>query len=249
MKPAIDDVIAYEVKKDIADRYFGFRKLIEQDKLDLENEIRMHSFILEKRISFELIRMYIILKNEQLIDSFLALTGLDKKQFYDVYFIQSETIRKRVFEGIRVHGLTKSRRFHNLAFDCYERLEVHTEQYRQKFAELAKTNENITAEIQVFYEQNDLGSIMGFLRSLGSQHKLGDMEGGMEIGMAQSLEKKMAIAPLRPIESYLPVIDPLPALSHIGGDLKKLVDRAYRLHDAETLKFLTSKDKNTERRA
>jgi len=241
MKPDITEVIAYEIKKDIADRYFGFRKLIEQDKLDLEKEIRIHSFILEKRISFDLIRLYIILKDEELIDSFLSLTGIDKKQFYDPHFTQSATIRDRVFEGIKVRGLTRSGRFHHLAMDCYERLETHSEQYREKFAELQEANENIAEEIKVFYQQNDLGSIMGFLRSLGSSHKMGDLEGGMEIGMAQSLEKKMTIAPLLPIENYLPVIKPLPLLSHIAGDLKKLTDRAYKLHDKETLNFLTSK--------
>jgi hypothetical protein len=247
MKPDITDVIAYEIKKDIADRYFGFRKLIEQDKLDLEKEIGMHSFILEKRISFDLIRLYIILKDEELIDAFLALTGLDKKQFFDPHFIRSATIRNRVFEGIRVHGLTKSGRFHHLATDCYERLETYTTQYRQKFAELKKANENIAEEIEVFYQQNDLGSIMGFLSNLGSNHKMDGMEGGMEIGMAESLEKKMAIAPLLPIESYLPVIKALPPISLIARDLKKLLDRAYKLHDGESLNFLTSKKKPMER--
>ncbi|RJX34279.1 MAG: hypothetical protein C4531_04500 [Desulfurivibrio sp.] len=247
MKPDINEVIAYEIKRDIAERYFGFRKLIEQDKRDLEKEIRIHSFILEKRISFDLIRLYIILKDEELIDAFLALTALDKKQFYDPHFIQSTTIRNRVFEGIRVHGLTRSGRFHHLATDCYERLEMHSEQYRLKFDELKEARENIAEEIKVFYQQNDLGSIMGFLRSLGSSHKMGDLEGGMEIGMADSLEKKMAIAPLLPIEHYLPVIKPLPPLAHIARDLKKLLDRAYRLHDEESLDFLTSRKKSAQR--
>jgi hypothetical protein len=241
MKPGVDEVIAYEIKRDIADRYFGFRKLIEKDRLDLENEIRAHSFILEKRICFDLIRLYIILKDEQLIDAFLALTSLDRKQFYDPHFTRSTTIRDRVFEGVRVRGLTRSGRFHNLAMDCYERLELHAEQYRLKFAELKETSEMIAEEIKMFYQQNDLGSIMGFLRSLGSSHKMGNMEGGMEIGMARSLEKKMSIAPLLPIENYLPVINPLPTLAHIAKQLKKLTDRAYRLHDEADLEFLTSK--------
>ncbi|MBI5559051.1 MAG: hypothetical protein HY885_15600 [Deltaproteobacteria bacterium] len=247
MPVRIDEVIAYEVKRDIADRYFGFRKLIEQDKLSLENEIKHHAFILEKRISFDLIRIYILLKDEELIGAFLAMTGLDSKQFYDPYFKESATIRNRVFEGIRVHGLTRSGRFNNLGLDCYERLELHTEQYRLKFEELKKSDEDIAEEIKIFYQQNDLGSIMGFLRSLGASHAMGDMQGGMEIGMAQSLEKKMAIAPMLPIENYLPVIMPLPTPAHISGEFKKLLDRGYRLHDEETLEFLTSKKRAASR--
>ncbi len=247
MPAKIDEVIAYEIKRDMADRYFGFRKLIEEDTLDLENEIRMQSFILEKRISFDLIRIYIILKEEGLIDRFLSLTTFEKKQFYDPFFAESSTIRARVFEGIQVHGLTRRGRFTNLLLDCYDRLEFHTRQYRQKFAELKEANQNLAEEIELFHMQNDLGSMLGFLRSLGGPKKVGSMEGGMEIGIAQSLEKKMAIAAPVPVEHLLPVIEPLPAPDTITYTLKKLADEAYRRHDEESLEFLTSKKKPAAR--
>ena len=31
MQPKIEDILSYEIKKEIADRYFGFRKLIEKE--------------------------------------------------------------------------------------------------------------------------------------------------------------------------------------------------------------------------
>ncbi|MFH1217199.1 MAG: hypothetical protein V1706_11925 [Pseudomonadota bacterium] len=247
MKEKIDQVIAYEIKRDMADRYFGFRKLIEDDRLELENEIRMHSFILEKRISFDLIRIYIILKDESLIDQFLSLTTFDKQQFYDPFFTESRTIMERVFVGIKEHGLTRAGRFENLLMDCYDRLEFHTRHYRQKFEELKEANRNLAEEIEVFHLQNDLGSMLGFLRSLGNSKKIGNMEGGMEIGIAQSLEKKMSIDPPLPIEHHLPLIEPLPPLDKVEKTLKKLADQAYKLHDEETLKFLTSKKTAAER--
>lgn len=247
MKAKIDEVIAYEIKRDMADRYFGFRKLIEDDKVELENEISMHSFILEKRISFDLIRIYIILKDETLIDQFLGLTTFDKKQFYDPFFTESKTIMERVFVGIKEHGLTRAGRFENLLMDCYERLEFHTRHYRKKFEELKEANRELAEEIEVFHQQNDLGSMLGFLRSLGNSKKLGSMEGGMEIGIAQSLEQKMAIAVPLPIEHHLPFIEPLPPLDKVEKTLKKLAAQAYRLHDNETLEFLTSKKTAAER--
>ena len=240
MKVRIDDVLAYEIKKDIADRYFGFRKLIEEDKLDLESKIRQYSFILEKRISFDLVRLYILLKDEKLILSFLDLTPFDENFFYDPYLMESQTIRRRVFEGIKTRGIFQSGRFANLFFDCYERLEDHTARYRSNFEELEELNETIAEEIKLFYKKNDLGSILGFLRSLGSKKATG-MEGGTEIGVAQSLEKKMTIQDPLPIEHYLPIIGPMPPLKTISKKMKKLIDQAYNLHDQESLEFFTSK--------
>lgn len=237
--PNIHEVLAYEIKKEIADRYFGFRKLIEDDKLDFVEKTRQYSFILEKRISFDLIRIYIVLKDETLIQRFLTLTGLPEDLFYDPYLTHSQTIQKRVFAGVRIHGLTKAGRFKNLVFDCYERLEIHVADYLAKFAELRKSGAEINEEIEAFYRKNDLGSIMGFLKTLGDQNKVGSMEGGMETGMAQSMEDKMRITPQPPPEHYLQVIPPLPPMASIKGELKDLIRAAYNDHGAELIRLIS----------
>lgn len=240
--PDIHEVLAYEIKKEIADRYFGFRKLIEEDKLDFAEKTRQYSLILEKRISFDLIRIYIILKDEELIYQFFALTGLPAAFCYDPYLTESATIRQRVFSGVPIHGLTHSGRFKNMIFDCYERLESHVAEYRTKFDELKKYREEISEEIETFYRKNDLGSIMGFLKTLGNPNKSGSMEGGMEVGMAGSLERKMRIDPPMPPEQYLPVIPPLPQLATIRAPLKELIRAAYEDHGTELIQLLSRKD-------
>lgn len=247
MSPNIHEVLAYEIKKEIADRYFGFRKLIEDDKLDFAEKTRQYSFILEKRISFDLIRIYIVLKEEELIQRFLALTGLPPDLFYDPYLTRSETIRQRVFSGVRIHGLTRGGRFKNLIFDCYERLEVHVVEYRSRFAELTKYRQEINEEIETFYRKNDLGSIMGFLKTLGDPTKAGSMEGGMEMGMAQSMDAKMRIEPQLPPEHYLPVLQPLPPLAGIKSELKTIIRAAYENHGAELIHFLSQKESKAAR--
>lgn len=231
MPKSIPDHLSFEIKKEIADRYFGFRKLIEEDKLDLDQKIKQYSFILEKRISFDLIRIYILLNDEELIHAFLSLTGLEEELFYDPYLTQSPTIKARVLEGVHLKGLTKAGRFKKLVFDCYERLVDHVDLYREKIEELKDLHDNINEEIKIFYKKNDLGTIMGFLRSLGDATVSGGMEGGMEVGVAGSLDKKMRIEPHLPIEYYLPIIPPLAPLGAIRSELKKLINRAYHLHD------------------
>ena len=238
MSPDIDQVLAYEIKKEIADRYFGFRKLIEEDKQELEERLRQQSFILEKRITFDLLRIYLLLEDDLLIKDFLKMSSLAEDLFYDRALCRSEEIKKRVFEGVRLEGFTHKGRFTKLLLECYERLTFHVDMYRLKFAELMELRTAIADEIRVFYRQNELGTIIGFMQSLGNISSCGSLEGGMEVGMAMELEKKMRIEPPLPIEQYLPVVAPLPDLKSANRILKNLASRAWQNHHGSHLPFL-----------
>jgi hypothetical protein len=236
MTPNFEDIMAVELKKEIAERYFGFRKMIEEDELDLMQKMKYQISILEKRISFELIRIYVLLKDEELIQHFMELTGWEERLFYDPYITESETIRKKVFKGIKVRGLTKGGRFKNLVFDSYERLVEHVEHYRGDFEEIETTRETINEEIKLFYRKNDIGNIMGFLRSMDS---IGGNEDTMGItptvGSTSTLENKMRIQEPPPIDPELINIPPLIPLSNISKDLKKLADKAFKMHGEKIL--------------
>jgi len=236
MTPNFEDIMAVELKKEIAERYFGFRKMIEEDELDLMQKMKYQISILEKRISFELIRIYVLLKDEELVQHFMELTGWEERLFYDPYITESETIRKKVFKGIKVRGLTKGGRFKNLVFDSYERLVEHVEHYRGDFEEIETTRETINEEIKLFYRKNDIGNIMGFLRSMDS---IGGNEDTMGItpavGSTSTLENKMRIQESPPIDPELINIPPLIPLSNISKDLKKLADKAFKMHGEKIL--------------
>ncbi|NTV15314.1 MAG: hypothetical protein HGA96_15505 [Desulfobulbaceae bacterium] len=227
MQPSIAEALTVEIKQDLANRYFGFRKLIEEDKLALADKIRQHAFILEKRISFDLIRIYILLRDEGLIGEFLVLGNIPAQLFYDPYLAESATIRQRVFAGLSIRGLTRKGRFANTLVDCYERLCGHVGLYREKFAELEATRDQISSEIAHFYKNNDLGSILSFLRSLGDATLSGAMQGGMELDMAQDLDRKLRIEPPEPVTCFLPVLAPLPPVGSVKVELNSLIDRAF----------------------
>jgi len=232
---SLDETMANEMKQEIAGRYFGFRKLIEGDKLDLAQKIREYSFILQKRISFDLIRIYILLGNEARISEFLKLAGLSEKLFYDPYLTESPTIAARVFECQRFRGFTKAGRFQDYIFDCYEKLVFHIGLYRQKIAELEAEQGAIAEEIRLFYQQNDLNAILGFLKHLGDEQMTGAMQGGMEVGFAEGLADKLKIEVPLPIEQVLPVIEPPTPLKGIHHSLKKLAKEAYQQQRPEIL--------------
>jgi len=240
MTPNFEDIMAVELKKEIAERYFGFRKMIEEDTLDLMEKMQYQLSILEKRISFDLIRVYILLKEEDLIQGFMELTGWVERLFYEPYITESETIRNKVFKGVRIRGLTRGGRFKNLVFDAYERLVEHVQHYRENLEEIETSRETINEEIKLFYRKNDIGNIMGFLRSIDSA---GSCENTMGInpqnGSAECFENKMRIETPPPIHPELIDIPPLIPLPNIKKEFKKLVDRAYKLHGEKFLSTLT----------
>lgn len=236
MEHDIAKMLSYEIKKELADRYFGFRRLIEEDKKALGQQIRQQSLTAEQQICFDLVRIYILLRDEGLIQEFCELTGLEKAMFYDPYVVQSPTIRRRVFEGVRAGGLTMAGRFRNLILNSYETLVEHTSRYRQRFGELLTEQQTIEEEIRLFYRQNDLGNIMSFLRGLDARPTVGGnpLDAGMgPEAAAAGLEEKMRLMPPEPVENSLPIIPPLVPLRRIRRPLKKLAERAYQLRREE----------------
>lgn len=249
MKPpmSLDNSLSFEVKKEIADRYFGFRRLIEEDTLDLEEKIKQYTLILEKRISFDLIRIYILLHEKKLVDRFLALTGITEELFYDPWLTDSPAILKRVFSGIAVRGLTLAGRFKNLLFDCYARLGHHVEIYREKCAELAKARQQIVDDIDHFYRTTDLSTIMGFLRALDEPVLSGPLRGSVNQGVGTGLDNKMRIAHPKPIEYHLPPLPPLPPLATVKADLKAMANQSYQSNGPTRIRrILALRDKHPE---
>jgi len=225
----ISKVMTYEIRKEMAERYFGFRKLIEEDKKALAKAIRQQALTVEQKVCLDLVRIYTILKERRLIDRFLEISGLEKAIFYDEYVVDSPTIRARIFTGIKARGLTRAGRFTKLFLGCYELLVNHVDLYREKFGELLEERELINEEIEVFYRKNDIDTILGFLRSLDEQ---GDemLAGPVETGRGQVLKKKMQVLPPGPVENILPVFPPLVPMPRIRDELKKLAQQALKGH-------------------
>ncbi|MDH5297687.1 MAG: hypothetical protein OEV91_01560 [Desulfobulbaceae bacterium] len=230
MEADIARVLSYEIKKEMADRYFGFRKLIEEDTLNLHRKMHVQSRTVEQAVGHGLVRLYILLGDETLIHEFLLLAGLEEQIFYDPYLLESPTLRARALAGMRVRGFTRAGRFQNLVLDSYQLLVENVVNYRERFGELEESLETIKEEIQLFYRKNDLGSIMQFFRAMDSHGNEGPLYSDLGAGATEHLEKSLRIEPPSPIDHLLPVIPPLMPLKSVGKPLKRLAARAYRLH-------------------
>lgn len=223
----METMLSLEIKKEIADRYFGFRKMIEDDSREYRLHIQEAYRQLEDEVGFDLVRLYLLLRRESLIHDFFRLTGLRDAIFLDSYLLQSKTIRRRLFQGQRIHGFTRRSRFHNLFFDVYNRLQTGMAAYARTFKALAEEGGDIADEIKVFYRKNDLASMMGFLRRLDGGLDSGPMNASVGPLRDNDLEDKMRITAPASVETLLPAFPLLPPLSTCKSGLGDLLDAAY----------------------
>ena len=231
--------LAFEVKKDIAERYFGFRKIIEEDSNDYQKEIIESTLVLETKIGFDLLRIYALLQEDSLIKEFYTLTNLGDVLFFDSYISTSQSIRKRLFQDQDIHGFFRQSRFSNMFFDTYDSLRNHVDDYRDRIAMLAEDREVIEEEIKLFYQKNDISGIMLFLRNLdGDSGTSGTMYGSIEGGGTITMEEKMRLHAPQPVEKFLPVLRELPDSSSIKQELKALVNQALEKQPELDLKEL-----------
>ncbi len=235
MDSDITDYLTLEIKRELADRYFSFRKLIEEDHATLDEDIAS-SISSEQKIVIDLSRLYILLQDRELIDQFVNLSGLGKDFFFDEYLLDSPTIKARLFKDIDAWGLTRSSRFKKIMLECYEELVRHVEQYRAKYNALADSQAMLTETIDLFYRQNDISSIMGFLRGMESMGTMGGgLQGNINSGFDQSMEQKMQVKHPPPLELRLPMFPSLAPVKKISSELKKLASQALKFHPKDYL--------------
>jgi len=225
----MEEMLSLEIKKEIADRYFGFRKMIEDDSRQYNQNIQEAYQQLENEVGFDLIRLYILLGRESLIHDFFRLTGLRDQVFLDPYLLRSPTIRQRLFQGQGIHGLTRRSRFHNLFVDIYNRLRTGVAAYSATLKRLVEEGKAIADDIELFHRKNDLGTMMGFLRRLdnGSMQPEGSMAGGLTPCRDEYLEEKMRLTAPTGAEKLLPAFPVLPAVQSCRSVLRDLIDTAF----------------------
>ncbi len=238
MEDDVAKALAYQVKRDLAERYFGLRRLIEEDSKRYFQQIEKTKSAFEERLAVELIRLYLMLRDEDLIEKFLNLCGLREAYYYDPYFLSSENIRRRLFKGLAPHGWTSKGKFKHLFFQIYSRLAEVIDEYQQALQELQIEAEVINEEIKRFKEKFDLSEIMHFLKSLDTPSDLAALGHPSLDQSVSNLEKTLEFQTLPPPEKFLPPISRIPPLKEIEGDLGRLVKEAYRRHKEEALKIL-----------
>lgn len=230
----IENILTLEVKREIANRYFGFRRIIEEDTENYLTEVRATAKHLEKTVGHELVRIYHLLDRQDLLSRFFSLTGLPEGLFQDAY-INTEPVKSEIIAQQNFRGITRKRCLRNIFFDAYDRLHSAIIAHREICDALEEEQKTIGEQIRLFYRKNDINTIFHFLRGLDSTT--------MDLGSTAitneysgSLEAKLQIESPPPVEDLLPQLPAIPPLKKLRKDLKALVSKAYDLHSDQDLR-------------
>ncbi len=228
----ISTILALEVKKELADRYFGFRKIIEDDTTSYLEEIEKIQTELNDTIGADLTRIYHVLQDNNSISEFLNLTALQGQTFLSKYKNQDKTIKHQILADKKIRGFTRRSRLKNSLFDNYKALEKDIAAYNINLEELRLKHKTIQEQIKLFYQKNDLSGMMQFMRGLDmhGSHELTTMAGPTTQKQDSNMEKQLKISPPPPVEDFLPNISSPPPFKTLASELKKLAITSYKQH-------------------
>ncbi len=229
MEGDLSKALTYQVKREIAERYFGHRKIIEEDKKALESLAKETANAYEELVGKALLRIYVLLKDKDLIEEFISLSDLPKEPlpFYDYYVVHSESIEKELLKHLQPHGWTSRGRFVNLMLDGYEKLLDDIEAYRERYEECLEEAMVINEEVRLFESRFSLDDILGFLSSLDSRDELVSAFGeNIPPGHLEDLAARLKIKGVD-IKGLVPAPPSFPPLKRVKGELKSLAQRAF----------------------
>ena len=224
------NAIAYEVKQEIANRYFGFRSRteteIEQYLEKLQDADREHL----AGIRLDLRRMRVLLHQEKYFKDFLLMMGLPQ----DIAGGQSLPDATPLFTGLKGEGFSRWRRYLDLAFKVYQSLEKGIAAYRATWVDLDDEYAEICTRIDDFHRNNDLSGILSFIRTFDSSdtERLKFLHTESAPRPGKSLDQELRISHPRPVNDILPDVPVLPPLKQVKTPMSGLLKSAYAFHDS-----------------
>lgn len=229
MSEDIAQALAYQIKREIAERYFGARKYIEDKTEEVTVRIdRLLSFY-ERRVVPDLVRIYSLLIEKKIVQDFMQLIGWEgEPPYYDEYVVESKTIRERLMKDMEERGWTAFGRFFHRLIDSYDQLFYDIQQYHEQREDLLDEITELDESIAAFCREFDISEIMSFIRSLDRP----DIGAGMPTDIINrqdmNLQACFAIKKTSNLSEQLPCVPHLPDIAVVRSNLKKLAESAFK---------------------
>ncbi len=232
--PGMEDIanaLAYEVKQEIATRYFGFRTRLEtasrQYLTKYQEAVKEH----RARLRPDLCRMQFLLQEPRLFCSFLQLIGLPRDYALGLTGQPSSLGRQELFTGLRGEGFTRWQRFRDLATTIYLSLADNIDACHECFLLLNEEQEEICRQFDKFERQNDLCDILSFLRSLdpSESERLKFLHFDINAQPGTNLDQELRLVPPAPIDPAMLSL-PLAPLKQIKKQFVAILKEAFSHH-------------------
>ncbi len=225
----ISKALVYEIKQDIANRYFGFRKQIETESGQYLDKLQNVDQQYAANIIMNMQRMHCLLQKDQIFASFIQFTAIPESIGSLHTDPHSHVQWQRLFAGLRGKGFTRRRRFRNLVYQVYRLLAGEIDTYRGIFTQLEEEHEDICKEISRFYRMNDLSGILNFLREIDNPDTMrsGLLYTDRPALAGQNMEDELRLLPPPAVTTRMPSLPRLPPLETARPTLESLITQAF----------------------
>jgi hypothetical protein len=227
------NALAYEVKQEIATRYFGFRTRLETASREYLAKYQEAVREYQARLRPDLCRMQFLLQEPRLFCSFLQLIGLPKDYALGLTGPPSSIGRQELFAGLRGEGFTRWQRFRDLATTIHLSLAANIAACQECFLLLNEEREEICSQLDTFQRQNDLCEILSFLRSLdpteSERQKFLHFDINAQPGA--NLNQELCLVSPAPIDPVLLSLPLPPPLKQIKKQFVAILKEAFSRHN------------------
>ncbi len=226
------NALAYEVKQEIATRYFGFRTRLETASREYLTKYQAAVTEHGARLRPDLCRMQFLLQEPRIFCSFLQLIGLPRDFAMGLTGPPSSVGRQELFTGLRGEGFTRWQRFRNLATAIYLSLADNIAACHDCFLELNEEQEEICRQLDKFQRQNDLREILSFLRSLDPSESERPKFLHFDINShpGSNLDQELRLVPPPPVDPAKLALPLAPPLKQIKKQFVGMLKEAFSRH-------------------
>jgi len=219
------DALKVHIKKEIVDNYFADRVYVEEDTEILLQEVQDYAKGMAS-LGRRFMALYQALGSKEACAGMMAVLKLDPWPFYPEYADLSPREQQDLLKNARRHGFTAYRRFRNLIFDLYERLQPESVALHEAYTKIQTHLKLLNEDINKFNLSYDFGLIAAQMEALDGGREE-SMSGGLLAPEREELSTRMRFKRQKLTDEQLPPAPVLPPLAGIKGQLTALLDRIY----------------------
>jgi hypothetical protein len=226
--------LAYQVKKEIAENYFGARRSLEEEREELLSRSRKLVRSWEKEVLPLLIQIGSLLMSETAVRAFLKIIKREDL----LPLLKKETAEckpnQEVLSCSPSFALTARGKYRNLIFATYALARQRMKKLAEEIEGLEKQAVLFNEDLAKFNTSFCLSDILSFIKALDGVDGLKGVLGeNIDPRAVPLLEEKLLLRPLQLSREGLPSRLVLPPLKEIKGPLGKCLDQAYSEHCPE----------------
>ena len=219
------DALKVHIKKEIVDNYFADRVYVEEDTELLGQEVQDYARGMSS-LGRRFMALYQALGSKEACGLMMEMLAIKDWPFYPEYGNLSGREQLELLNDTRRHGLTAYRRFRNLIFELYERLQQESVLLNEAYAKIQTHLKLLNEDINKFNLSYDFGLIAAQMEALDGGREE-SMSGGLLAPEREELSTRMRFKRQKLMDEELPPAPVLPPLAGIKTRLDSLIGKIY----------------------